>query len=104
MSTTQVTYCVNNPHQDRDCTIDCCPCCGGLGVAARCSSCDGAGAIYVRTLREAQLAGASQFERCEVCKGRGYFPISTALFERMGFDAPGAYEQRMIRKPVRRSA
>jgi DnaJ-class molecular chaperone len=83
-----VVYCKQNPEQRRECEIESCPCCGGLGVAAKCGNCNGTGAIYVRTLREAQLAHGSQFERCEVCKGRGYFPISSELFDRLGFGKP----------------
>lgn len=83
-----IAYCRMNPDQHPECEIDTCPCCGGLGVAARCGSCNGTGALYVRTLREAQLAHASQFERCATCKGRGYFPISTELFERLQFGKP----------------
>ena len=98
-----VTYCMNNPDQQRECEIDTCPACGGLGVAARCPSCDGAGAIYVRTLREAQLAGASQFEKCTTCLGRGYFPISVELFERLGFSQPTAAIEFGTRKPNRRA-
>ncbi len=80
-----VAYCPQNPEQHMQCEIETCPCCAGLGVAAKCMSCNGTGAIYVRTLREAQLAHASQWEKCEVCKGRGWWPISTDLFERLGF-------------------
>lgn len=83
-----VSYCRNNEGQAPECKIETCPCCGGLGVAARCGSCNGTGAIYMRTLREAQLAHASQWEKCEVCKGRGFFPISGNLFDRMGFGKP----------------
>jgi DnaJ-class molecular chaperone len=89
---TEVAYCPKNPAQELNCRVETCPCCAGLGVAARCQSCNGTGAIYVRTLREAQLAHSSQFERCEVCKGRGWWPISSDLFDRLGFSP---------RKPVR---
>jgi hypothetical protein len=80
-----VAYCPQNPRQGLECVVDTCPCCGGLGVAAKCASCNGTGALYVRTLREAQLAHTSQWERCEVCKGRGWWPISVDLFDRLGF-------------------
>lgn len=80
-----IAYCPNNEVQALECSIETCPCCAGLGVAARCTDCNGTGAIYVRSLREAQLAHASQWEKCETCKGRGWWPISTQLFDRMGF-------------------
>jgi hypothetical protein len=104
MNVPTVTYCMNNPDQARDCTIDTCPFCGGLGVAARCPSCAGAGATMVRTKREAELAHSSQFEGCTTCNGMGYFPISEALFLRLGFDEPGAWQLRHPRKPIGRVA
>jgi DnaJ-class molecular chaperone len=99
-----IEYCKNNEGQERDCSIDACPCCGGLGVAMRCPSCGGAGAVCDRTKREAELAHVSMFTRCDTCNGRGYFPITVELFERMGFDVPGHYVERQMRKSVRRAA
>ena len=84
----RIEYCVNNPQQELECQIDTCPCCAGLGVAARCPGCNGTGAVYMRTLREAQLRGGSQWEKCEQCKGRGWWPISGDLFDRLGFRKP----------------
>jgi hypothetical protein len=98
-----VTYCTNNPEQAQECNIAACPCCGGLGVAARCPSCDGAGAIMTRTLREAQLAHVTPFEKCATCNGRGYFPITTALFERLGFNTYDGFNVWQPRKPARRA-
>lgn len=83
-----MSYCRNNDAQERACKIETCPCCAGLGVAARCGHCNGTGAIYMRTLREAQLAHGSQWEKCAVCKGRGFFPISGELFDSLGFGKP----------------
>jgi hypothetical protein len=80
-----ITHCPHNPDEACVCNIEACPCCAGLGVAARCDGCDGAGAICTRTLREAQLAHVSPYEKCEKCNGRGWFPITTALYERLGF-------------------
>jgi hypothetical protein len=99
-----VTYCPHNPDQFVECEITACPCCGGLGVAAMCTGCNGTGAILVRTAAEAHLAKASQFERCETCKGRGYFPISLELFERLGFAPPADLVARGIRKPNKHAA
>lgn len=104
MKVPDVTYCVNNKTQKSECDVETCPACGGLGVAARCPSCDGAGATYVRTLREAQLANASQFEKCETCKGRGWFPISVELFERLGFTQAQTAVDLGARKPMRRAS
>lgn len=98
---TDVAICPNNPEELTSCNIDTCPCCGGLGVAARCPGCDGAGAICTRTLREAQLAHLSPYERCEECKGRGWFPISVELYQRLGFGPPAATDYRYTRKPPR---
>jgi hypothetical protein len=102
MEETTVTFCPHNPDEQRECAIDTCPCCFGLGVAARCPGCDGAGAILVRTLREAQLAHQSQFERCEGCKGRGWFPITTELYKRLGFygEHPEEYYYRSRKPPA----
>lgn len=95
---------MHNPENNVECKIGACPCCGGLGVAAQCGGCNGTGAIYVRTLREAQLAHSSQWERCEVCKGRGYFPITVDLFERLGFGTETEIHELIGRKPVRRAS
>lgn len=100
---THITICPHNPDELCTCSFDTCPCCGGLGIAARCPGCDGAGAICIRTLREAQLAHASQFEKCSQCNGRGWFPISEALIERYGFKMATAVDYIKGRKPVRRA-
>lgn len=101
-----ITFCPQNPDEQAECNIECCPCCGGLGVAAKCPGCNGTGAICTRTLREAQLAHQPQFERCDQCKGRGWFPITVALYERMGFGPPAINDFVQRRKQpaaVRRS-
>jgi DnaJ-class molecular chaperone len=102
--TTSVMYCPHNEEQNVECKITTCPCCGGLGVAAQCPSCNGTGAIYARTLREAQLAHTSQWEKCETCKGRGYFPITVELFERLGHGTPEEIAMLYKRRPARRAS
>ena len=99
-----ITFCPQNPDEQPECNIETCPCCGGLGVAARCPGCDGAGAIQTRTLREAQIAHVTPFEKCEQCNGRGWFPISVALYNRLGFGPPAVNDFIQRRKrpvPVR---
>jgi hypothetical protein len=97
-----VTYCPHNPDTIEGCAIEQCPCCGGLGVAARCPGCDGAGAILTRTKREAELAHGSQFQKCDQCKGRGWFPITVDLYDRLGFGAPPSHNYRILKRPPRR--
>lgn len=102
---TEITYCMNNPDQERECRIEACPCCGGLGVAARCAGCNGTGRIYNRTKREAELAHTLMFERCEECKGRGFFPISIDLFNRLFVTEDlGIYYGDLMKKPVQRAS
>jgi hypothetical protein len=97
----RVSICPHNPDELCTCRFETCPCCGGLGVAMRCPGCDGAGAICTRTLREAQLAGVPPYERCEECKGRGWFPISEALYDRLGFKRPEVGDYLHRRRPPR---
>ena len=80
-----VTYCENNKKQAQSCTVTHCPCCNGLGVAARCTYCNGTGHIQRRNRREAQLAHQPLLEVCVVCAGRGYIPITPELVQRLGF-------------------
>lgn len=99
-----VAFCPHNPDELCDCKVDECPCCGGLGVAMQCPGCDGQGAVQTRSKRNAELAHQPQFERCTVCKGRGWFPISAELYDRMGFKRPSLADFVYRRKPVQRSA
>ena len=93
-----VTFCPHNPDELCDCRLQECPCCAGLGVAMQCPSCDGAGAIRSRTKRLAELAHVDPFERCETCKGRGWFPISIAMYEKLGFERPSTENYRILKK------
>lgn len=97
------TYCPHNPNEHLECSLDACPCCGGLGVAARCPHCHGAGAICTRTLREAQQAHVPQFEKCTVCRGAGWFPITEELFNRLGFAFRPGDEHLYTRKAPQRA-
>lgn len=80
-----ITYCLENHALAKECRVAKCPCCEGLGVAAVCANCDGAGSLRVRTKREAELAHQPTDERCEVCRGRGWLPLTEELLERLGF-------------------
>jgi hypothetical protein len=66
--------------------IDRCPCCEGRGVAIRCTGCDGQGIVVVRTEREATQTHLPTTERCLVCRGHGYWPISHDLAVALGFE------------------
>lgn len=81
----RVAYCVNNPPQGENCPVACCPCCAGLGVAARCEACAGMGAVITRSQREADLAHSPRAEKCSVCNGHGYFPLTEELLAKLGF-------------------
>jgi RecJ-like exonuclease len=62
-----------------------CPTCSGLGVATRCECCAGTGFYIVRNRRESYQAHSPELERCTVCDGKGYVPISLSLAVRLGF-------------------
>jgi hypothetical protein len=81
----RVAYCVNNAPQGAACPVACCPCCDGLGVAARCEACAGMGAVITRSQREADLAHSPRAEKCTVCNGHGYFPLTEDLLAQLGF-------------------
>jgi len=66
-----------------------CNCCGGLGLAAVCPGCNGAGKICnFETLREAELANRPMLENCDVCRGAGQLRITRELLERLGLKIP----------------
>ena len=80
-----ISYCISNHPLAERCRVSKCPCCDGLGVAAMCTNCDGAGSIIVRSQREADLAHEPRAERCEVCRGHGYIAITEELLTQLGF-------------------
>ncbi len=64
-------------------TVDCLSC-QGLGVAALCCECGGAGCFITRSKREAELAHLPMIEPCNVCRGTGQLPIHRDLALRLG--------------------
>jgi hypothetical protein len=82
---TRLTYCGNNPGQRSQCEVERCLCCEGRGVAIRCDSCNGTGVWVIHTEREAVQGHVPRTQRCEICAGRGYVPVTDALLAQKGF-------------------
>lgn len=90
----RIEYCMaNHTEHETDEMFAACECCGGLGVAATCPGCGGAGNIQqFVTLREAQLAGKPLLQQCDVCRGRGQLQITRELFEQLGRRVPVTFD------------
>ena len=100
----EVRFCPHNPDEACECRIYECPCCAGLGVAAKCAGCNGLGYVQTRSKRNAELAHVPMMERCLVCHGIGYQPITTDLYERLGFVRPTAVDYVYRRRPPQKSS
>lgn len=81
----RVEYCPKNRPHENSAPETNCPCCAGLGVAARCEACAGTGVWLVRSDRSAHILQIPAIERCQYCAGRGYIPISKERAEALGF-------------------